>query len=102
MKSRKHPTKNMSNVNDVVQVSSELEKVHVIVDGKPARLSIGDKIDIGDGIIRTVLKMQVNEDASIVYALQCPDGLDFALRWFTWPEICYMHQAIAQKPKNGI
>ena len=48
------------------------------------------------------MKIQVNEDAHAVYGLQWADGVEFCINWFSWPEICHMHDVIMQKPKIGI
>lgn len=80
----------------------ESNKINVQVNENTLPLQIGDKIDIGDGIIRIVVKIQVNEDAKVTYGVQWVDGIDFKLDWFSWPELCYMHKIISEKPKIGI
>lgn len=88
--------------NKVIKLDTTVSKVEVVVNCNSLPVSIGDKIDIGDGIIRTVMKIQINEDAKITYGVQWVDGIDFKLDWFSWPELCYMHDIIMQKPKIGI
>ena len=61
-------------------------------------LKIGDKVNIGDGIVRTVMKMQINEDCGVTFGLQWIDGIDFKLEWFTYSELCYMSSMINNKP----
>lgn len=76
--------------------------IEVHVGNSILPLRIGDKIDVGDGIIRVVMKIQINEDTRVTYGLQWIDGVDFKLDWFSWPEICHMSEIIKHKPKVGI
>lgn len=84
---------------DCINLSKHVE---VYVENNILPLYIGEKIDIGDGVIRVVMKIQVNEDAKVTYGLQWIDGIDFKLDWFSWPEICHMSEIIKHKPKVGI
>ena len=76
---------------DDISLSDHIE---VCVGKDVLPLKIGDKIDIGDGVIRVVMKVQVNEDARTTYGLQWLDSIDFKLDWFLYPEICHMNEII--------
>lgn len=80
----------------------EVHCIEVSIDGLALPLKIGDKVNIGDGVIRTVMKVQVNEDSGVTYGLQYIDGIDFKLDWFTYPEICYMSSCLKSKPKISL
>lgn len=76
--------------------------IEVHVGNSILPLRIGDKIDVGDGIIRVVMKIQINEDTKVTYGLQWIDGIGFKLDWFSWSEICHMSEIFKHKPKIGI
>ena len=78
------------------------DNVEISVNGKNLPLKIGDQIDIGDNVIRVVMKIQVNEDSQITYGIQWLDGIEFKLEWFSWPELCYMSNINKMRPKVGI
>lgn len=84
---------------DDIDLSSNIE---IYVGNFMLPLKIGDKIDIGDGVIRVVMKIQINEDTKVTYGLQWIDGIGFKLDWFSWPEICHMSEIFKHKPKVGI
>lgn len=85
--------------DEVIEVDiGDTHHVEVSVDGITLPFKIGDKVNIGDGIIRTVMKMQINEDSGVTFGLQWIDGIDFKLEWFTYPEICYMNSMLKNKP----
>lgn len=90
-------------VDDIVDIDvNEIHHVEVSVDGHVLPLKIGDKVNIGDGIIRTVMKIQINEDNGVTFGMQYIDGIDFKLDWFTYPEICYMSSCLKNKPKISL
>lgn len=76
--------------------------IEVSINSEKLPLKIGDKIDIGDGIIRIVMKIQINEDSRITYGIQWLDGIEFKLDWFSWPELCHMSNINRMRPKVGI
>ena len=76
--------------------------IEVTVDGKQLPLKIGDRIDIGDGVMRMVMKMQVNEDGKVMYGVQWIDEIDFKLDWLTWQELCFMKSLVKRKAQVGI
>lgn len=78
------------------------DNVEISVNGKKLPLKIGDQIDIGDNVIRVVMKIQINEDSQITYGIQWLDGIEFKLEWFSWPELCYMSNINKMRPKVGI
>ena len=45
------------------------ECIEVHVGNNRLPLRIGDKIDVGDGIIRVVMKIQINEDTKVTIKL---------------------------------
>ena len=92
-------TKKSKNLDEVMHiVINETHHIEVSVDGQALPLKIGDKINIGDGIVRTVMKMQINEDSGVTFGLQWIDGIDFKLEWFTYQELCYMSSLLNNKP----
>ena len=85
--------------DEVIEIEvNETHHIEVSVDGLAWPLKIGDKVNIGDGVIRTVMKMQINEDSGVTFGLQWIDGIDYKLEWFTYPEICYMNSMLKNKP----
>ena len=76
--------------------------IEVSINNEKLPLKIGDKIDIGDGIIRIVMKIQINEDSHITYGIQWLDGIEFKLDWFSWPELCHMSNINKMRPKVGL
>ena len=97
-------TKRRSKDKDEI-IDVDVDAVHhieVSVDGLALQLKIGDKVNFGDGVIRTVMKIQINEDNGVTFGLQWIDGIDFKLDWFTYPEICYMSSCLKNKPKISL
>ena len=85
---------------EVIELNGEDAKsISVSVNRKRLPLDIGSKVNIGDGLARTVMKMQVNEDGNVMYGIQWVDGIDFKLEWMTYNELCHMSSCIKNKPK---
>ena len=86
-------------LNKIIDIdANDIQCIEVHVNGLVLPFKIGDKVNIGDGIVRTVMKMQINEDGGVTFGLQWIDGIDFKLEWFTYPEICYMSSILKNKP----
>ena len=89
---------NIIKFDDVASSTS----IEVSINSEKLPLKIGGKIDIGDGIIRIIMKIQINEDSRITYGIQWLDGIEFKLDWFSWPELCHMSNINRMRPKVGI
>lgn len=76
--------------------------IPVVVGGNTLPLEIGRKVNVGDGLIRTVMKVQVNEDGNAMYGVQWVDGIEFRLEWMTYAELCYMSSCLKDKPKISL
>jgi len=79
-----------------------IKSIPVTVNGHKLPLEIGSKINVGDGLVRTVMKIQVNEEGDPLYGVQWIDGIDFKLDWMTFTELCIMSSCLKNKPKISL
>ena len=59
--------------DEIIKPDARMNCIPVSVNGNKLPLNIGSKLDIGDGLIRTVIKMQINEDCNVLYGIQWID-----------------------------
>ena len=88
--------------DEIIKPDARMNCIPVSVNGNKLPLNIGSKLDIGDGLIRTVMKMQINEDCNVLYGIQWIDGIEFKLEWMTFSEICFMSNSLKNRPKISL
>lgn len=79
----------------------EAKPIQVRVDGQDLPLMVGSKVvmDDDDKVARTVMKIQVNEDGSVLYYLKYFNGVEFCGTWTTAQELYYMHANMVKRGK---